>query len=281
MQYAYVIHFDAPEWCARTVASLQASEPEIAVVVVDNGGARLALLDGVEVIRPASNLGYTGGANTAIADWWSRSDATGPFVVCCHDITLAPGTLSAMADLLKQDASIGITAPSVVQSGVQAGGTVYGKFTSSRVGTVELCEWVSGACMAFSREAVAAVHGFDQGFGSYLEDVEICLRAADHGWRSARLGDFHGQGQGSASSTWRRQMYVNTVRLALVREGWVTALKRCAGLLAVGIRQWLVGTVRRSAADRHRGQARLAAMGSAVLLVGRGHSAMIPPPPEY
>ncbi len=33
------------------------------------------------------------------------------------------------------------------------------------------------------REAMAEVGGFDEGFGKYFEDVDICLRMARAGWQ--------------------------------------------------------------------------------------------------
>ena len=43
-------------------------------------------------------------------------------------------------------------------------------------------EWLSGAFLILRREALAEVGSFDEGFGKYFEDVDICLRMARAGW---------------------------------------------------------------------------------------------------
>jgi GT2 family glycosyltransferase len=44
-------------------------------------------------------------------------------------------------------------------------------------------DWLSGAFLMIRREAIAEVGGFDEGFGKYFEDVDICLRMARAGWK--------------------------------------------------------------------------------------------------
>ena len=39
-------------------------------------------------------------------------------------------------------------------------------------------EWLSGAFLMLRREAIAEVGLFDEGFGKYFEDVDMCLRMA-------------------------------------------------------------------------------------------------------
>jgi hypothetical protein len=45
------------------------------------------------------------------------------------------------------------------------------------------CQWLSGCFMMVRREATRDVGGFDAGFVKYFEDVDICLRMANAGWR--------------------------------------------------------------------------------------------------
>jgi GT2 family glycosyltransferase len=44
-------------------------------------------------------------------------------------------------------------------------------------------DWLSGAFLMVRREAIDEVGGFDEGFGKYFEDVDICLRMARAGWK--------------------------------------------------------------------------------------------------
>lgn len=43
-------------------------------------------------------------------------------------------------------------------------------------------DWLSGAFLMVRREAIREVGGFDEGYGKYFEDVDICLRMALAGW---------------------------------------------------------------------------------------------------
>ncbi len=44
-------------------------------------------------------------------------------------------------------------------------------------------EWLSGAFLLLRREAFRDVGLFDEGFGKYFEDVDMCLRMARAGWK--------------------------------------------------------------------------------------------------
>jgi GT2 family glycosyltransferase len=52
-------------------------------------------------------------------------------------------------------------------------------------------DWVSGAALAIRREAWRAVGPFDTGFRFYCQDLDLCLRLRDAGWRIAVLPEVH------------------------------------------------------------------------------------------
>ena len=45
------------------------------------------------------------------------------------------------------------------------------------------CDWLSGCFLMVRREAIRQVGPFDEGYGKYFEDVDICLRMARAGWQ--------------------------------------------------------------------------------------------------
>ena len=45
------------------------------------------------------------------------------------------------------------------------------------------CQWLSGCFLMLRNQAVAEVGLFDESFGKYFEDVDICLRMARAGWQ--------------------------------------------------------------------------------------------------
>jgi GT2 family glycosyltransferase len=46
-----------------------------------------------------------------------------------------------------------------------------------------VCDWLSGCFLMMRREAIEQVGYFDEAYGKYFEDVDICLRMALAGWQ--------------------------------------------------------------------------------------------------
>ena len=60
----------------------------------------------------------------------------------------------------------------------------------------ERAEWVSGACMIVRSALIREIGLLDEGFFTYFEDVDWCVRARDAGWR-------RGTSPKAKFSTWR------------------------------------------------------------------------------
>ena len=174
----YVVHWNRPEWCERSVESLAASRgAEIAVTVVDNASDRLPRLpDDVMLARLDSNTGYTGGANFGLHEWLS-SGADSYCVIAAHDLLVEPTTLASLARVLDERPDLGIVGPRLIGDDTSDGGRILAETSG-----VELREWISGTCMMIRRESALDVGGFDEAFGSYCEDVDYCIRAHASGW---------------------------------------------------------------------------------------------------
>jgi GT2 family glycosyltransferase len=50
------------------------------------------------------------------------------------------------------------------------------------------CQWLSGCFLMLRKQAIEEVGPFDEWFGKYFEDVDICLRMARAGWRVMHHG---------------------------------------------------------------------------------------------
>jgi GT2 family glycosyltransferase len=92
------------------------------------------------------------------------------------------------------------------------------------------CDWLSGCFLMVRREAMAEVGGFDEGYGKYFEDVDICLRMAQAGWQVMYHGAtscYHLEQRASksflASDAWRHlRAYVYWLRKWGFRPSTVT-----------------------------------------------------------
>lgn len=172
---AFLIHWNAPQWCLASVDSLLGSEGVALRVTVINNGGNLQLPHDVPVVD-SPNHGFSGGANRAL-----DSLGSAPLVfIGCHDVVVEPSTLRALACFLDEHPDFGIVGPVLNGGGVSD--------TSD--------EWVSGTGMLIRRE-VAERYRFDERYGSYLEDVDYCIRVRQGGWKVGQVPDARARTNGS------------------------------------------------------------------------------------
>ena len=206
---AVVVNYNGGQALGDCVASLRA-EQVADVIVVDNGSRddslhALRAGDRGAVWQPVGeNLGYGRAANVG-----ARSAHGRYLVVCNPDLVVKPGTVARLAAVMDRDLGVGIAGPRVVN----ADGTLYpsarafpslvdalghgllGLFRpanrfSRRYKLLDwdhaqtrTVDWVSGAFFLIRRDAWNAVDGFDPAYFMYMEDVDLCWRVTNAGWR--------------------------------------------------------------------------------------------------
>ncbi|HSO96915.1 MAG TPA: glycosyltransferase family 2 protein [Acidimicrobiia bacterium] len=212
---AVVVNYEAGPLLVACVESLLADTsaggpPD--VVVVDNGsrdGSVAALRDAlptVRIIDAGTNLGYAGGANRGIAE-----TDTPVVAVCNPDAHVAAGTAGALVGRLDAEPRLGAVGPAVFEpdgspypSGREIPSTIdavghalferlwpdnpftrrYRQLDADPDRPRDV-DWVSGAAVWLRRTALDAVDGWDARYFMYCEDVDLCWRLRDAGWRVA------------------------------------------------------------------------------------------------
>lgn len=210
---AVVVNYEAGSVLERCVRSLLADTsaggaPD--VVVVDNGSSDGSLapvepmVPRVRIIRPHANIGYARAANLGIA-----ATDSAVLAVCNPDVEIAPGTAAEILARFTSELDLGAVGPTVRNPD----GTVYPSARSvprlrDAVGHGLLglvwrtnpftrryrqldadpsrprdVDWVSGAAIWLRRDALDAVGGWDEGYFMYVEDVDLCWRLREAGWR--------------------------------------------------------------------------------------------------
>jgi len=229
---AVIVSFNTCPELLRCLGSLRGVRLPIEIVVVDNGSADDSVErvrrehQEVRVLENRENLGFAAANNRGIAQ------ATSPAVLILNsDAEVRPGAVEAMVEILDARPEVGVVGPRTLNPD----GTAQLSFGPSLTPIAEWLQrrrvravarrrpralrrldhecqhelqpsWVSGSCMLARREALSAVGGFDEGFFLYEEDVDLCLRIRQAGWRvlyTPRAEVIHHLGRSAAREPWR------------------------------------------------------------------------------
>ncbi|MGH9190458.1 MAG: glycosyltransferase family 2 protein [Acidimicrobiales bacterium] len=206
---AAVVNYNAKQHLLACVASLRA-EGVREIVVADNAssdGSREALAaadPGAVFLATGANLGFGSGANRAVA-----ATSGAQVLVLNPDTVVQPGTVAALSRALDRDPGLAVVGPRVHNPdgslypsvrrfpamGLAAGHAFLGmvapdnRFTRryrmldwdhDRAGEVD---WVAGTAILVRRSAFEAVGGFDERYFMYVEDVDLCWRLRQKGWK--------------------------------------------------------------------------------------------------
>jgi GT2 family glycosyltransferase len=150
----------------------------------------------VELISNLENVGFSKANNQAL----SRS--RGELILFLNtDTVLGPGTLAALLANVKGKKNIGCVAPALFNSrgvpqvsfgkkvgffaelGKKSFSNAWRKRQLRRARRPREVGWLSAACLLAKREAVEDAGFFDEKFFLYFEDIDLCLRIGQKGWR--------------------------------------------------------------------------------------------------
>ena len=197
------------------VASVLAQPDALELILVDNASrdgeverllAAHAADTRLRVLRNAANLGFGPACNRGAAM------ASGDVLVFLNpDCELRADTVYGLRAALDDDRRIGLLGLCVLDAqGHPARGnrrrdpslrrvfmTLSGlarwerrhpgwagvEMPAGASGRVEYLEAVSGACMVLPRAVFARLGGFDEGYFLHVEDLDLCRRVRDAGWR--------------------------------------------------------------------------------------------------
>lgn len=232
-----VASLDTRDDLARCLAALPAAGGALATetIVVDNGstdGTQRMIAErfpAVRLIQNAENAGFARAINAGAAV------ARGaPLLVLNSDCELCPGALAVMTGVLDREARVGAVLCRLLNGDGSLQPSVHRRFPSPWTTAVDaLClaalrhrlyrmprlhpwllrgtrrrhrvshdvAWGGGACLLVRRRAWADVAGFDEGFFFFWEDVDLCRRLGQAGWRVryvAEASAVHHWGRSSA-----------------------------------------------------------------------------------
>ena len=191
------------EKCLYGIAGNTAHDPNYEVLVVDNGSTdwTMYLLHAMEgdlrVFSNDRNLGFARACNQGAAE--SQAD----YVLFLNNDTVPhPEWLSAMVATADSDERVGIVGArclypdgTVQHAGIElVDGIPEHVFRGAtaddpRVTISRDLDMVTGACMMIRRDLFEELGGFDPQFVNGVEDVDLCLRARERGYRVVYCGE--------------------------------------------------------------------------------------------
>ena len=206
---AVLVSYNVRDLLLRCIASLKA-DGITDIVVVDND-SRDDSADAVAREEPDvtlerlhDNIGFGPGVNRAVTHTSTRY-----VLVTTPDVYVEPGSTKALQVVLDEHPDVGFVAPRIdtpdgvlypsvrrLPNMIDATGHAFLHFVwrsnpfSRRYmmldwdhSTAADVDWVACTHFLVRREAWDAVGGFDEQFFMFLEDVDLCSRLRDAGWR--------------------------------------------------------------------------------------------------
>lgn len=178
----------------------------VEVIVADNGSTdeSMSLLQnefpGVKILDLQQNFGFARGYNEAL----KQLDAD-YFVILNSDVEVTAGWLDAPIRMMEADSAIAAIQPKILsyhqksqfEYAGAAGGFIdrFGyPFCRGRIfNVVEEDQhqydnsidifWATGACMFVRSRSFSEVGGFDADFWAHMEEIDLCWRLKNRGWR--------------------------------------------------------------------------------------------------
>jgi GT2 family glycosyltransferase len=209
-----IVNYKSTDYLRTCLGSIQAAVNglKVNIHVFDNGSndhVHLVKKDFTEinVIEHQRNLGYAGAIN-----WLLKRTASPYAAILNPDTTVKDGIFESVTSFMDSNPHVGIVGPKVidpdgcVQGSARAFPTLRSalsgrrslitkKFPKSRLTCANILthtsdgkspmevDWVSGACMVVRRKALEDVGLFDERYFLYWEDVDLCKRMTNKGWK--------------------------------------------------------------------------------------------------
>ncbi|HEX7152704.1 MAG TPA: glycosyltransferase family 2 protein [Thermoanaerobaculia bacterium] len=201
-----VLDIDGGAMLAECLASVAAQTlAPRRVIVFDNGSRVPTRVEGTAVLlRSETNLGFTGGVNEA----FRQVDA--PFVALINnDVILDREWLRHVREAMDRDPRLAAVQTIIRRedglidgAGIDIGdGTFRQIGHGATLGTPLAVAWGVSATAALYRVEALGERVFDPAFFAYYEDVELCARLREHGWRIAVLPVVEATHRGSRSAS--------------------------------------------------------------------------------
>lgn len=230
-----ILNWNGKNFLKKFLPSIVAcNSPYAEIIIADNASTddSLAFLKnnypGIKIIQNSSNGGFAKGYNDALKQVKSEY-----YVLLNSDVEVTPYWMDAVIKLMDNDNSIAVCQPKIkafnnkdhFEYAGAAGGFIdkFGyPFCRGRI--LEFIEkdngqyddlreifWATGACLFVRAECYHKVEGFDEDFFAHMEEIDLCWRLKNIGYKIMYCPDstvYH-VGGGTLSKTSPQKTYLN------------------------------------------------------------------------
>jgi hypothetical protein len=188
----FIVHWNRPWECLRTVESFRAQDIRTSIEIIDNAStaANLNLLRDrlppeVKLMTLAENMGWGTAFNIRLRAWLTKE--SGPYcILSAHDAIPLGGCLSRMIEAVETTDKIGIICPEYGTGDwpkySPMRGPHYEIVPQKAAGSIDSVAFPLATLTLYRRECLAKIGLFDERFFAYGDEVEIGLRARRAGW---------------------------------------------------------------------------------------------------
>jgi GT2 family glycosyltransferase len=207
---AIIVNWNGGDFLRNCIASpyRELGGPLREIILLDNASSDQSVesvqhaFPAVAIVRTGGNLGFAKANNLGILASQSES-----VLLMNNDAVAKPGSIASLVAVMEQDDRIGIVGPQLrnPDGSLQLS---YGRFPSvlgvvggfrtrkvdryyERTGyeNPHDVDWMTGACLLVRRRMLEEIGLLDEGFFFNYEDVDLCKRAHDRGWRRVYTPD--------------------------------------------------------------------------------------------
>jgi hypothetical protein len=200
-----VVHHRTPELGIRCIESLSSASSIEDLVVVDTSGGKneMTISARAKVVKMEDNRGFGAAVNQGV------EAVKGDYLLITNaDVYFEPGAVDCLADALNNNPDWALAAPLLreLTGNVQESSFKFPGFRQALIDLLPVPRWLRhsrfngryppvwgttrsfqidyplGACLMIRRGAFDSIHGFDESYFLYSEEIDLCRRLHKHGW---------------------------------------------------------------------------------------------------
>lgn len=206
-----ILNWNGKKWLKAFLPSLLKYSEQADIYVIDNASTDddvefLATnFPTVKVIQNAQNYGFAGGYNEGL-----KHISADLFCLLNSDVEVSEGWLPPVLDLFNQDETLAAVQPKILDynqkdqfeyAGAAGGfldnlgypfcrGRIFWKLEKDQHQYDDILPifWASGACLFIRSEVFWKVGGFDADFFAHMEEIDLCWRLQNLGYKILYCG---------------------------------------------------------------------------------------------